>query len=115
VLPDRPESTETPLGQILQFRKRWRAPVSRGRSIAPDHDAAEPLDELAQYEREDHNVDYGRRMLLNVMAVGIVVLLMVAGVWIADTIVDMEKVQDCTMQGRQNCAPIAVPPPSYRP
>jgi len=53
-------------------------------------------------------------MLLNVMAVAIVVLLMVAGVWIADTIVNMEKVQDCTMQGRQNCAPIAVPPPSYR-
>jgi hypothetical protein len=36
-------------------------------------------------------------------------LLVGAGVWLADTIADMQKIQDCTLQGRQNCAPIEVP------
>jgi hypothetical protein len=43
------------------------------------------------------------------IAVMIVSLLVGAGVWIADTIADMQKIQDCTLQGRQNCAPIEVP------
>jgi hypothetical protein len=37
------------------------------------------------------------------------VLLIVAGVWMANTIVDMRKVQDCALSGRRNCAPISVP------
>ena len=46
---------------------------------------------------------------MNVIAVVIVSLLVGVGVWLADTIADMEKAQDCLMQGRQNCAPIEVP------
>jgi len=76
--------------------------------------AADQLDDLAQFEDADRETDHRRRMLINVIAVAIVAMLMGAGVWIADTIVDMEKVQDCTMQGRQNCAPIAVPPAPNR-
>jgi hypothetical protein len=36
------------------------------------------------------------------------------GVWLADTIADMERDQDCVLQVRQNCAPIelAIPPSS---
>jgi hypothetical protein len=34
------------------------------------------------------------------------VILIGLGVWIADTISDMQRAQDCVMQGRQNCAPI---------
>jgi len=48
-------------------------------------------------------------MLMNVIAVMIVSALVGVGVWIADTITDMEKMQDCLMQGRQNCAPIVLP------
>jgi hypothetical protein len=47
-------------------------------------------------------------MLMNVIAVMIVAALVGVGVWIADTITDMEKTQDCLMQGRQNCAPITM-------
>jgi hypothetical protein len=70
---------------------------------------AEPLDDLAQYEQEDLHINYRHRMLMNVMAVMIVSVLVGVGVWIADTIEDMEKAQDCVMQGRQNCAPIELP------
>jgi len=108
VLPDRPESNDAQSGQILQFRRRWRAGLRRRPAIMPDR-AAEPADHLAEFEHADRNIDYGRRMLMNVIAVVIVVLLVSVGVWIADTITDMQKVQNCTLQGRQNCAPIAVP------
>jgi hypothetical protein len=70
---------------------------------------AEPADHLAEFEDADRNIDYGRRMLINVIAVVIVALLVGFGVWIADTITDTQKAQDCALQGRQNCNPIAVP------
>jgi len=70
--------------------------------------SSEPLDDLAQYEEEDAHIDYRHRMLMNVIAVMIVSSLVGVGVWIADTITDMEKTQDCLMQGRQNCAPITM-------
>jgi hypothetical protein len=110
---DSSEPNETrQLGQVVRFRLRRgaAAPQPRGRVIAPD-DTDEPVDDLAQYEQEDGEIDYRQRMLMNVIAVVIVSLLVGVGVWIADTIADMEKIQDCAMQGRQNCAPIEVPPP----
>ena len=44
----------------------------------------------------------------------VVAVLIGIGVWLADTIADMERDQDCVLQGRQNCAPIelAIPPAS---
>ena len=88
------------------MRRRVPAPLPRPVVAAGD---TEPLDDLAQYEQEDLHVNYRQRMLMNVMAVMIVTVLIGAGVWIADVIEDMQKAQDCVMQGRQNCAPIALP------
>ncbi len=51
-------------------------------------------------------MDYRHRMLVNALVIGIVVLLISAGVWIADTIGEMQHDQDCIMQGRTNCAPL---------
>ncbi len=95
-------------GRILQFRLRGRAPVQ-----PPLHavggNRPDGIDDLAQYEEDDIHIDYRHRMLMNVIAVMVVAVLIGAGVWIADTISDMEKTQDCLMQGRQNCAPIVLP------
>ena len=97
-------------GQILSFdlRRRIGLPARRP-PLVPEADGAEPHDDLAAYEEEDDHIDYRHRMLMNVIAVVIVTLLISAGVWIADTIAAMQKVQDCALQGRQNCAPIEVP------
>ena len=38
------------------------------------------------------------------------VLLVVSGVWLMNTLRDLGKMQDCAMQGRRNCAPIEAPP-----
>jgi hypothetical protein len=112
---DRSE-TQAP-GRVLQFRLRRDAVRLRPRAPArnPGADPDELIDDLARYEEEDGNIDYRRRMMMNVIAVVIVVLLVGSGVWIADTIADMEKIQDCTMQGRQNCAPIEAPAPKQAP
>jgi hypothetical protein len=34
----------------------------------------------------------------------------VAGVWLANAIVDMRKNQDCVLTGRRGCTPVEVPP-----
>ena len=94
-------------GQILTFQLRRRIATARHAPIAPDGD--EPVDDLAAFEEEDGHIDYRHRMLMNVIALAVVTVLVGTGVWIADTIADMEKAQDCAMQGRQNCAPIEVP------
>ena len=104
--------------RVLKFERR-RTPrpprIPTPANPAPDReraiaDSGEDLaDDLARYEEEDAQVDYRHRMQMNLIAVAIVTALVGAGVWIADTIAAMEKVQDCAMQGRQNCAPIEVP------
>jgi hypothetical protein len=107
VAPKQPESRKADeFGQVLYFPRRRPGPAA----ARPGHAEPEPDDELARYEKDpDEPVDYRRRMLMNMIAVAIVTLLIGAGVWIADTITDMQKDQDCVMQGRANCAPFETP------
>jgi hypothetical protein len=113
---------EAPLhtAQVLQFRPRARTterPFSGSPSTSPTlaHESIDHennlLDDLARYEREaeEEPINYRHRMLMNVMAVAIVTVLVGVGVWLADTIAEMERDQDCVLQGRQNCAPIEIP------
>ncbi len=112
---DKPEGDGTPhVAQILQFRPRQHATEPNGsvQAVQAPGDDALP-DDLAAYEqdRDDAPVNYAQRMLMNVIAIAVVCLLIGVGVWLADTIADMERDQDCVLQGRQNCAPIEVPAP----
>jgi hypothetical protein len=80
--------------------------------VRPNNAAAAPDDDLARFEQERNELlDDRHRMLMNVLAAAIIVVLVGAGVWIADTIAAMEQDQDCILQGRANCAPIEVPAP----
>jgi len=110
VAPERPDSRKADkFGQVLYFPRRRPSGPPRP---APTGEA-EPADDLARYEKEhDEPVDYRRRMLMNVIAVAIVTLLIAAGVWIADSIADLQKDQDCIMQGRTDCAPIETHAPA---
>ncbi len=103
-------------GQVLPFRRRGRPspPVAPSQ---PADDAIEAFgddlpDDLAKYEQDqDEIVDYRQRALMNVIALVVLAFLVSTGVWLADTIADMERDQDCMMQGRVNCAPIELPAP----
>jgi hypothetical protein len=99
-------------GQVLPFRKPGR-PTPEGLAF-PVRDASLGADDdLARYEQEQEEpIDYRHRMLMNVIALAITSLLLVASVWLADTIAETEKDQDCVLQGRGNCAPIELPLPN---
>ena len=107
VLPKRSDAQGADeFGQVLHFPNR-RAVIRPFPEPAARPAEIEPADELSHYERErEEPVDYRKRMLMNTIAVVIVTFLVGAGVWIADTIAEMQKDQDCVFQGRSNCAPI---------
>jgi hypothetical protein len=101
------------LGQVLHFRRRSGLSPLGHSAVEGGIPSAAPDDDFARYEQEQGEaVDDRHRMLMNVLAGAIVVSLVTAGVWIADTIAAMQKDQDCVLQGRANCAPIE--PPALR-
>lgn len=111
----RPDQRDTKaFGQVLPFRRPgappWQAPQAR-----PTDADKEAPDEFDQFEQDqDEFIDYRQRMLMNVIALAVVAVLVGTGVWLADTIADMQRDQDCVMQGRVNCAPIEVPAPTFQ-
>jgi hypothetical protein len=112
VVADRPYPGDTDsFGLVLRFERRRAGKLS---VHAPAiEQAKDDADDFARYEQEqDERINYRHRMLMNVIALVVVTLLLGAGVWIADIITEMEKDQDCLMQGRSNCAPIELPTPT---
>ncbi|MGA8697100.1 MAG: hypothetical protein WB689_25335 [Xanthobacteraceae bacterium] len=105
---ERPDLRGTgPFGQILKFEPR--RPGSPPFAAGPPQRAEDDLDDFARFEQEqDEPIDYRHRMIMNLIALAILISLVGLGVWIADTISDLQREQDCLMQGRSNCAPIEV-------
>jgi hypothetical protein len=107
---------DDPKGRILRFRPRGGLPLRRyfrRPGIVPAHQpGASPIEDLAKYERTDDSDDYRHRMVMNGLAVLVVAFLIGVGVWIATTMADLRKNQDCVLQGRKNCTPIDTPRPN---
>jgi hypothetical protein len=108
---ERPDARDAgPFGQILKFEPR--RPGKSALASATRHPVEDDLDYFAQFEQEqDEPIDYRHRMIMNLIALTILISLVGLGVWIADTISDLQRDQDCLMQGRSNCAPIELPIP----
>lgn len=113
VARNQPDPHDGGSGQVVHFPRRPKEsqfPVS----APPDDTTTEPTDDFVQFELErDEIVDYRQRMLMNTIAAAVVILLVGTGVWIADTIADLQRNQDCVLQGRVNCAPIELPLPEH--
>jgi len=94
--------------RVLKFRPRTLLrPPSNPRvgiespPLAPD---------LTSYEStEDEPDDYRHRMLTNVAAALFTAALTAAGIWLAMSIADLRKTQDCVLAGHRDCANISVP------
>ncbi len=54
--------------------------------------------------------DFRHRMWVNTAALVFTFALIAAGIWLAVSIADMRKTQDCVLAGRRNCAPITMSP-----
>ncbi len=104
--PDKPEGPQGQAGRVLPFRRRG------ARAAPPASHPASPVEDLSRFERTAGEDDYRHRMLMNAMAAGVTVLLVAGGIWIANSLAQLRKDQDCVMSGRRNCnPPVAVAPP----
>jgi hypothetical protein len=67
------------------------------------HATIEPLD-LSRYEKSRPAPDdFRQRMLANIAAFAFTVALTAIGIWLAMSIADLRKTQDCLAMGRRDC------------
>ncbi|MCK1383398.1 hypothetical protein [Bradyrhizobium sp. 21] len=98
--------------RVLQFRPRT-APsptASRGNgSVQQLRVAPEPLD-LSRYEQaRTEPDDFRHRMLANIAALAFTIALTAIGIWLAVSIADLRRTQDCVLMGRRDCVRITTP------
>jgi hypothetical protein len=68
-----------------------------------------PVEDLAKYtQSREMPEDYRHRMIVNAAAFLFVVALIGAAIWLADTMADMRRNQDCVLSGRRGCTPVEV-------
>jgi hypothetical protein len=108
--------------RVIQFRPRNapRLPAWQGHAqgsapgntaVQPRHQDTppEPLD-LSRYEqpREEPD-DFRHRILANIAAFAFTVALTAIGIWLAMSIQDLRRTQDCVLMGRHDCVRISTP------
>jgi hypothetical protein len=94
--------------RVLKFRPRTLAhPPGRP---GDQQDSRQEPNDLARYERDRNEPDdFRHRMLANVAAFAFTVALTAIGIWLAMSIADLRKTQDCVLMGRRDCARISTP------
>ncbi len=108
--PQRPTNSD---GEhvVVSFRPRTSAQPP-GRQAQPETPGAKPAaNDLSSYELpRDEPDDFRHRMLANIAALAFTVALTAIGIWLAVSIADLRKTQDCVLMGRRDCARISVMP-----
>jgi hypothetical protein len=110
----RPIATEEE-HRVLQFRPRNvanAAPVWRGSAVVQPLHSETPQDalDLSRYEqpREEPD-DFRHRMLANIAALAFTIALTAVAIWLAMSIADLRRTQDCVLMGRRDCVRISTP------
>jgi hypothetical protein len=97
-------------GRVVTFRPRASRPSDRGSPNQPPADFPPTVvADLQRYQRVREEEDYRHRMVVNVLALAFCIVLAVAGVWLANEIAEMKRIQDCVLAGRAGCIPLAIP------
>ena len=99
--------------RVLQFRPRstLHSPQLRNAPLTvqprQQEKQPEPLD-LSRYEKpRPEPDDFRQRMLANIAAFAFTVALTAIGIWLAMSISDLRKTQDCVLMGRHDCVRIS--------
>ena len=99
--------------RVLKFRPRTLAhpPGRRGHlGDQTEQDARGEPNVLSRYEQDRSEPDdFRHRMLANLAALAFTVALTAIGIWLAMSIADLRKTQDCVLMGRRDCARISTP------
>jgi len=96
--------------RVLQFRPRTERASAPPESIRIQAPRPQPQNDLSRYERgRDEPDDFRHRMLANTAAFAFTVALTAIGIWLATSIADLRRNQDCVLMGRRDCAHISSP------
>jgi hypothetical protein len=108
VLQFRPRAPAQPPGQRRYPDGQIQHEVQHQVQYLDFHD--EPND-LSRYERprEEPPDDFRHRMLANIAAFAFTVALTAIGIWLAMSIADLRRTQDCVLMGRRDCVRISTP------
>jgi hypothetical protein len=105
-MPSHAPQPDDERGRVLPFQRQGQ---SRPRVPArPPEDS--PVEGVEKYERSQEPDNYRQRMINNGLAFAFCILLVAIGIWLATTIAEMRKNQDCVLSGRRNCANVVTPP-----
>ena len=97
-------------GRVIRFRPRGAVAERLALAVAATRGPGEtPVADLSQYESSKGEDDYRHRMTMNALALVATTVLVVVGIWLAVSIADMRKKQDCYLQGGRNCNQLAIP------
>ena len=93
---------------MLKFRPRTSSrPPGRHEDTVPPR-TLPAANDLSRYERpRDDPDDFRHRMLANVAALAFTIALTAIGIWLAMSIADLRRTQDCVLMGRRDCARIS--------
>jgi hypothetical protein len=94
-------------GRVVAFRPR--TPRARNDNQRRPDRYRPPVDDVGKYARGSEDDNYTHRMVNNVLAFLVLCLIVFCGIWLANTMAQMRRDQDCVLTGRTNCAPIKIP------
>jgi hypothetical protein len=90
--------------RVVKFRPRTSAQPPR----RSQQEIRREANDLSRYERnKDEPDDFRHRMLANLAAFAFTVALTAIGIWLAVSIAELRKNQDCVLMGRRDCAQIS--------
>jgi hypothetical protein len=97
---------------VLKFRPRTSAQARAQPQEQPARNRPAAND-LSRYDQpRDEPDDFRQRMLANIAALAFTVALIAIGIWLAMSIAELRRTQDCVLMGRHDCARISVLPRS---
>jgi hypothetical protein len=97
--------------RVIQFRPRTLAPAQgQRRNLSDQIEEDGKANDLSRYERpREEPDDFRHRMLANIAAFAFTVALTAIGIWLAMSIADLRRTQDCVLMGRRDCVRISTP------
>lgn len=110
---ERAHAAPSGTARILRFERAGRSvrPVPSRRLAGARASDAErsPVESFGKYESGPEDTDdYRHRQLANLAAFVTCVFLVAAGVWIANTMADLQRDQNCVLSGGKNCAQVSI-------
>jgi hypothetical protein len=67
------------------------------------------MDEPKQPNEPDYVETERERRIGNMVLLAFFVVLVIAGIWLVNAMVEQRALDDCMAQGRRNCAPVEAP------